>query len=75
MAEDLGFNPFGSVTPTGPGSLGSMSYLKSTPYLMAMDGIHSMGYPNSGNPQRIKNFSYNFCNINIQINAFIDIYL
>lgn len=44
--EELGFSAFAagaaSANPTTPFS--SMPYLKSSPYLMAVDPLHSMGY-------------------------------
>lgn len=46
--EDLGFPPFTTGSVSGPGSLASMSYLKSSPYIMAVDSFHSMGYPSAG---------------------------
>lgn len=44
--EDLGFPSFATSGPTGAGGLAGMPYhLKSSPYLMTVDTLHSMGYP------------------------------
>lgn len=48
--NDLGFPHFAATTQgPGPGGLSSMtSYLKTAPYIMTVDSLHSMGYPTPG---------------------------
>lgn len=48
--NDLGFPHFAATAQgTGPGGLSSMtSYLKTAPYIMTVDSLHSMGYPTPG---------------------------
>lgn len=43
--DELGFPAFAAATASGPGGLSAMPYLKSSPYLMSVDTLHSMGYP------------------------------
>ncbi|XP_055370875.1 homeobox protein OTX2-like [Condylostylus longicornis] len=50
---DLGFSPFATTSPPGgPPGLTGISYLKSAPYLMTVDSLHSMGYPAAANPRK-----------------------
>lgn len=48
--NDLGFPHFAATAQSaGPGGLSSMtSYLKTAPYIMTVDSLHSMGYPTPG---------------------------
>lgn len=58
QADDIGFPTFASATPPGPGSL---AYLKSSPYIIAVDSLHAIGYPTAGksNPNNIKSKIFN----------------
>ncbi|XP_037026706.1 homeobox protein OTX2-B-like isoform X2 [Bradysia coprophila] len=49
-AEDIGFPTFATSTSSGAPAGLSMPYLKSSPYIMTVDTLHSMGYP--GNPRK-----------------------
>lgn len=44
-ADDIGFPTFGTSTSSGAPAGLSMPYLKSSPYIMTVDTLHSMGYP------------------------------
>lgn len=49
--EDLSFSPFAAAaaaSATGQTSFPSMPYLKTSPYLMTVDTLHSMGYQTNG---------------------------
>ncbi|KAL5277690.1 otx1.2 family protein [Megaselia abdita] len=52
--NDLGFPHFAATAQsTGPGGLSSMtSYLKTAPYIMTVDSLHSMGYPTPGSVRK-----------------------
>lgn len=41
--DEMAFSSFAPSSVGGPG-LSGMTYLKSSPYLMAVDTLHSMGY-------------------------------
>ncbi|XP_037920803.1 homeobox protein OTX2-A-like [Hermetia illucens] len=50
---DLGFSPFAATAQGGgPGAITGMPYLKTAPYIMTVDSLHSMGYPTAGNPRK-----------------------
>lgn len=51
QSDDIGFPSFTSATPPGPGSL---AYLKSSPYIIAVDSLHAMGYPTAGKSDQTK---------------------
>lgn len=51
QSDDIGFPSFASATPPGPGSL---AYLKSSPYIIAVDSLHAIGYPTAGKSDQTK---------------------